>query len=194
MKPILFSTPMVRAILDNRKSMTRRVVKPQPVYRSDWGTMGYEWKDKAFVTSEFSSGILRFAPYQAGDILWVRETWQPEIEYGWKYNYKATYENLKCGKWRSAMFMPRIAARIWLRVTDVRCERVSDITEEDAIREGCRIGDQYLGKHSTPALSAKQSFMWLWNILNGKRGYIFSDTVWVWVIVFERIEKPMEEL
>lgn len=204
-KPILFSTPMVQAIMDGRKTMTRRVIK------SKWFA---QWQDIGF-TDEFikdpENRLLELSRYKVGDILWVRETYfretcesdcsgrtdenecpfmrMGESCYGYKAQYTTGEGDLKI-KWRPSIFMPKEACRLFLRVTAVRAERVTQITEEDAIREGCRPGDRYLGEKSTPAMTAKQSFMWLWQMLNSKRGYDWCLEPWVWVYTFERCDRP----
>jgi hypothetical protein len=144
-KTILFSTPMVQAILAGRKTMTRRVVKPQPDdyglhnhtdfpmsidsnLQGWWGTIDETGSDK------------QYHPYQLGDILWVREAWAVN-EYD-DYRYKADvsladpFYKWEGVRWRPSIFMPREAARIFLKVTNVRVERLQDITEEDVRAEG----------------------------------------------------------
>jgi hypothetical protein len=169
-KPIIFSTPMVKAILENKKSVTRRVVKPQPdegdtIEITD--NMGYVFDPNY---RDEGSTIIK-PPYQPGDILYVKETWQPEIEREWLYNYKATDERLSCGRWRSPLFMPRSAARIWLRTVAVRCERLQSITPHDAWLEGCRIGNSFLWEDHIPDLQQMCRdivFRELWNSINAK--------------------------
>lgn len=123
-KPILFNTQMVRAILDGRKTCTRRIVKPQP-------------------TAHYGMQCIK-PPYQPGDILYVRETWSLRFD-GEKYFYKADkntsreekrlldYNDVK---WRPSIHMPKEAARIWLKVTNVRVERLQKITEAQTEEEG----------------------------------------------------------
>ena len=168
MKPILFSTEMVRAILDGRKTMTRRVVKPQH-YRKP--------------------------RYQTGDILWVRETWsvQEDLPYD-NYVYRSDYGTTEHDsfppsmfKWRPSIHMPKEAARIFLCVTDVRVERVQDILCGDMKREGCIpetvTGGQYQQWH-------RDYWIPLWDSINDKRGYPWSSNPWVWVYSFKRCDKP----
>lgn len=200
MKPILFSTPMVKAILEGRKSQTRRVVKPQPPEDAFecpyWYAPGFVGKDGELVPGKHVFGIsaldgewgIRF-PYQPGDILWVRETWYYESE-GDRYVYKASSPdypvNVGVGQrgWRPSIHMPRKAARLFLVVKDVRVERLQEITEEDAIAEGIRIG---IG--GEPYFSCRDAFVALWDGINGKK-YPWESSPWVWVISFERTEKP----
>jgi len=131
-KGILFNTAMVRAILDGRKTVTRRVIKDNVKER---------W-DSCFWDCERSN---KYAPYQPGDILWVRETWQCINPYSDKeYVYKATCDKdyaVDIGNWCPSIHMPREAARIFLRVTDVRAERLQEITIEDVWHEGVDVGD-----------------------------------------------------
>lgn len=137
-RPILFSGEMVRAILEGRKTQTRRVIKPQPDSA----------RNSVFVKSGFETkhGYEIKCPYgQPGDRLWVRETWGlwdtdpkdgPERA---KIFYRATDENrrdLRYQRWRPSIHMPRWASRINLEITNIRIERVQDITEEDAKAEG----------------------------------------------------------
>lgn len=134
MKPCLFNTDMVRAILAGRKTVTRRVVKPQPEARLVPGE-----KD-CYIYRGIPCGLdgmTNFAPYRPGDILYVRETWNRLLgEWIYKANQKPGFKNP--GKWRPSIHMPREAARIFLRVTDVRVERLQDITPEQIDAEGCK--------------------------------------------------------
>lgn len=197
--PILFSAPMVLAILDGRKTMTRRVIKPQPNSRHrriDF-EQGY-LKESSRLSGCWSVERKTKAPYQPGDRLWVRETWYKNYphKYG-KYFYRADGEEIdmpiiygetvKYGKadglkWKPSIHMPKDAARIWLEVTSVRVERLSEITEEDAIAEGIRIG---IG--GMPYFSCREAFAALWNSLNAKRGYSWDTNPWVWVIEFKKV-------
>jgi hypothetical protein len=210
-KPILFSTDMVQAILDGRKTMTRRVAKFPTGCNPSW--TGYQ-PDGGVIYGSNNMPAVK-AKYKVGDVLWVRETWcqlwkldenDQTIEGTEAFYYAADGYNptpfnafpdeygfigdRECPRWRPSIFMPKSACRLFLRVTDVRAERLTKISEEDAVREGCRAGDRYAGPNSTPALTAKQSFMWLWNMLNTKRGYPWCADPWVWVYTFERCEKP----
>jgi len=185
-KPILFSTEMVRATLDGRKTQTRRVIKPQPGEHPD---------DDGYVTS-----ILNRCPYDVENTLWVRETWAIEDTY---IIYRADLDNwshLKNVKWRPSIHMPREAARLFLLVKDVRVERLQDITEEDARAEGFSPNDIItanldLGtpvmscEYTGPAETARNSFRVTWDKLNAKYGYGWDANPWEWVISFERIEK-----
>lgn len=132
-KPILFNTEMVRAILDGRKTCTRRLVKFLPGENSQW--TGYI-KDGLMLYNGRNEPCIRKAPYQPGDTLYVRETWK-KAPNGYYY-----YEDWQRGdiadltKWKPSIHMPKEAARIWLRVTDVRVERLQEINAEGIRNEG----------------------------------------------------------
>jgi hypothetical protein len=191
MKPILFSTPMVLAILDGRKTQTRRIVKPQP-------SSGI--RKSVFVKSGLEDGHGReIKPrYQPSDILWVRETWA-EVSSG-IIEYKATYKEPYTGsaeidhvgnkiKWRPSIHMPREAARIFLRVKNVRVERLRDITEEDARDEGILLSYGASDKRVCRFQNYRDAFRALWDDLNKKRGYGWNMNPWVWVVEFEHMSK-----
>lgn len=157
-KPILFNAEMVRAVLDGRKTQTRRVVKPQPEKQTEWFKYLEEGKYISMnhilgIGNPTSIGNAIKCPYGSpGDELWVRETWMdagkeiPGSKHGeiwYKANdceeYAISCEPRECRpKWKPSIHMPRWASRIQLRVKDVRVERVQDISEEDARSEGVR--------------------------------------------------------
>lgn len=188
--PILFNTDMVRAILDGRKTVTRRVVKPQiPNHCPSCLHIHDE-----FIYDELAENVycavcgepfepeIR-APYQPGDILYVRETWN-ETTHG--YNYKASPlgNSRDTYPWKPSIHMPKEAARLWLKVTDVWVERLQDITEEQTEKEGC---NDYT--------STANGFCYLWDSTIKKPDldrYGWCANPWVWVIEFERCEKPEE--
>lgn len=187
-KPILFNTEMVRAILDGRKTVTRRVVKNAPTqvdlkpYNAD-GMYG-------IISSNARVYPFR-PPYQIGDILYVRETWERLIgHYIYRVDQKPGMKN--SGKWRPSIHMPKEAARIFLRVTDVHVERLQDIQERgkySAQQEGF-IND--IDLNSGTGKSAKRQFSDLWDstIKPADRDrYGWDANPWVWVIEFERISK-----
>jgi hypothetical protein len=182
-KSILFSTPMVRAIQDERKSMTRRIVKPQP--------------DKEISQMVGWQSWLKCPYGQPGDILWVRETWN--YSPNWYYCYKAdtipddNHGYIGSIPWRPSIFMPREAARIFLRVKTVRVERLQEITEEDARAEGCCTFHDHIadGKFAGVAefdLTARDAFADLWDSINAKRGYGWDSNPFVWAISFKVLE------
>lgn len=207
-KPILFNTEMVRAILDGRKDATRRinkdandyVVPDMEFYDPEKRTYAvHNYADKEH-TDKLSIAE-RTCPICQGDILYVRESYS-ELSFG--YVYKADGENIdhlgNVIKWHPSIHMPKEAARIWLKVTDVRVERLQEITDEQAKREGiqyyeCPTGftwKQETDMHNcyTTPIGAMQA---LWNSTIKKSDldcYGWGANPWVWVIEFERCEKP----
>ena len=184
-KPILCNTDMVRALLDNRKTVTRRVVKMPAAVTSKTvdrvcvkdGATHFSWS-----WSEAFSGFDVKMPYRPGDILYVRETWE-QTEDGYAYKADSHCHYTADWKWRPSIHMPREAARIFLRVTDVRVERLQDVTEEDAIKEGCTAHGGNL---------ALDEFEVVWhNTLKptDRSIYGWAANPWVWVIEFERCER-----
>jgi len=249
--PILFSTPMVQAILDGRKTQTRRIVKPQPQPTATEIVLSHQWSGNDHVARFKYNGENKYevtdiyrCPYgKIGDILWVRETWRI---IGWNDGdpftiqfkdktikrdvylnesraddyalecadqfIKAGYESDENGificdlskiptKWRPSIFMPKEACRIKLEITDIRVERVQDISEEDAKAEGVYFygWDDY---HQTDyknysyndkgmcddwgVQTAKESYQTLWESINGRGSW--EKNPWVWVIEFIRIK------
>jgi len=201
MKPIIFSTPMVQAILDGKKTQTRRVIKPQPDGEIK-ANIPYEFYGTK-TERIFTDTKAYLAPCSVGDILWVRETWAKRVYSDNRYYYKADDNlgaifNREGDKWRPSIFMPREAARIFLKVTNVRVERLQEITAEDVIREGIKYSDS--GPYHWHVLDTKlnawinfhfhdEAFKHLWDSLNAKRGYGWDTNPWVWVIEFEKINK-----
>lgn len=195
MKPILFNNEMVRAILAGQKKVTRRVMKDVPCF------LAQDIGGKLYVEDDFGNEYPAEdrCQYKVGDILYVRETWQYtdqsiNVEPG--YVYRATdpdWETMEGWKWRPSIHMPKEAARIFLKVKAVRVEQLQDITEEGAQAEGLYKGWRCSAfPNSTPAFTARQAFMWLWDMtVNPKSGYeshwLFNP--WVYVIEFERISK-----
>jgi hypothetical protein len=205
-RPIIFSSDMVRAILDGRKTMTRRVVKPQPVFDSlSYSIVGPEkskWAALVGVylpnTNDFIHRALLNCPYgRPGDRLWCKETWAidkkydrfkpsklPAREKGEIIRYEMWYaadgeaKSLSFGRTRPSIFMPRWTSRITLEITAVRVERVQDIGDEDAESEGL---------HWCNAASPRDKFQCLWDSLNAKRGYGWVANPFVWVIEFRRL-------
>lgn len=248
-KPILFNTEMVRAILEGRKTVTRRMIKPRNAIRSK--NEGYKqggyglWIDpstdngdkqghiKDYSISDMWSTwkwyIEHYAPYQVGDILYVRETWRPTVgkmhtmsrdgkrivytsddHNGYEYkahcfgvsdfyfpdgfkeseDYEHMSEITSKGKWHPSIHMPKEAARIWLKVTDVRVERLQDITPKQAGQEGVEWETDNSG------VFRKLKFKRMWNSTIKKQdldSYGWDANPWVWVIEFERIIKEEEK-
>lgn len=197
-KPILFNTEMVRAILDGRKSCTRRICKDgneytvpdMDFYNADRRTYAvHNFADKEY--TEQLSIAERTCPICPGDILYVRETWSPVFVRPRRYLYKVECkegENLPI-KWHPSIHMPKEAARIWLKVTDVRVERLQDITSEQISREGVEV--EY--PHVLNGEEKRYAFSTLWNSTIKKSDidrYGWDANSYVWVIEFERCEKP----
>lgn len=200
-KPILFSTEMVRAILDGRKSCTRRLVKTRRkdacgfyVTRKTDGTFAgiYEYDENE---SMFDNPLEPL--YQPGDILYVRETWCKGLErYIYRADYSDTEKFYRNGKeiemkWKPSIHMPKEAARIWLNVTDVRVERLQEITDKDAEREGAQ--PDYPFDYDVNKWPNLEHFKKIWNSTIKKADldrYGWNASPWVWVIEFERCEKP----
>jgi hypothetical protein len=188
---IIFNTEMVRAILEDYKTNTRRVIIPQPPL-ADWGIK--KWNVSAFSVgvSGSKSNKEYKCPYgKIGDLLYVRETWAyaGDDKTFW---YKASDEDLVkdiVARWKPSIHMPKSAARIWLEITDIRVERLQDITEEDAKEEGVkpRFVDNLGNVRTHPAY--KFGFIQLWNSINEKRGFGWAVNPWVWVIEFKKYKK-----
>ena len=219
-KGILFNTEMVRAILDGRKSCTRRIVKPQ------WEECpNCKYVHNEYIYDNLAENVYcarcgyplvpeRRAPYQPGDILYVRETWErfecwncegdekgncpkePKKSVLDKtcgcYMYRATDEISGDAKWHPSIHMPKEAARIWLKVTDVRVERLQEITADDIRNEGLSSAAVHCGDMEI----ALKEWENLWNSTIKKSDlgrYGWNASPWVWVIEFERCEKTQEE-
>ena len=192
MKPILFSTPMVQAILDGRKTQTRRVIKINgcPITSPK---ESLELTKEGLIYHSFCSmsGYYKLL-YQPGDILWVRETWSKDEngEYVYRTNYGTTEDDSfppSMFKWKPSIHMPREAARIFLKVTNVRVERLQDITEDEAIKEGAKA----YGQNNCSGTSARIAFAEIWDKTTTE--YEWRTNPWAWVIEFEKISKEEVE-
>lgn len=224
--PILFSAPMVRAILDGPKTQTRRVVKGIPSdaeevfwWAPEGGIARPGWADPG-VYYRNPRGLHCIHPsWHVGDKLWVRETWCHKaddngmIVYNAEGNWDASCvwyaadgidvraidadgwgetnnDGTERSPWRPSIHMPRWASRITLEVTGVRAERVGDISEADARAEGItdggclNCGESEPCGCASPEPSARDSFAWLWQNINGE--YSWHANPWVWVIEFKR--------
>lgn len=213
-KPILFNTEMVRAILDGRKTCTRRVIKPQPdekhTYPLGFVTDSTEKKNVGcfgFGIDEYGGSIQYIKPpygYAPGDILYIRETWKKAPNGYYYYEDWQRNDIADVTKWKPSIHMPKEAARIWLKVTDVRVERLQDITEDGAWQEGTDCWDDacYADNGWHPTFEDPDSggncdiiagFEKLWNNTIKKSDldrYGWSANPYVFVIEFERCEKP----
>lgn len=215
-KPILFNTEMVRAILDGKKSCTRRLVKPQPQ-----GYFEVNENPVYIYDTDWNQGKIT-PPYQPGDILYVRETWHKYIKRVGKgescrfaefYGYRASVANSEDADepWRPSIHMPKEAARIWLKVTDVKVERLQEMKPVDVIKEGaypdcwdclntyeesgsqCCYGTE---EQCSQCDGVMMEWEKLWNSTIKKSDldcYGWNANPWVWVIEFERCKKPKGE-
>lgn len=191
-KPILFNTEMVEAILEGQKTQTRRTVKQPPIVGDIMrDEKGWYYEDGT------RNGHSLIPQFSTGDILWVRETWgkitecdvfPPYEPHEERFIYRADRGDLDHfqAKWHPSIHMPKEAARIFLRVKDVRVERLQDMDEDAAIAEG--VADSPAGTDS-PLLR----FTELWDKTIRRedlREFGYHANPWVWVIEFERCEKP----
>jgi hypothetical protein len=195
-RPILFSAPMVRAILEGRKTQTRRIVKynlvlggihpavASIVHRGD-GWFGFEAVEeiKRQYSTTFPLHAIR-SPYgQEGDRLWVKETFQAHPIYGspvYRADWSSPYNPVEDEgwPWKPSIFMPRKTSRITLEITDIRVERLQRISPQDAIKEG-------LGMTLRNEPSAVQRYAELWESINGKGSW--DANPWVWAITFQKL-------
>lgn len=196
-KPILFNTEMVRAILDGRKSCTRRLVKHdvEAVLNSPYHKAHPEVEDKQIISK------LCEPSYQPDDVLYIRETWcaLPVNKAGHMRGNSICYYKADGdlrpegwrGKWHPSIHMPKEAARIWLKVTNVRVERLQDITGQDVLKEG--LNSHVHPKASYFDMNQREMLENLWNSTIKKADldrYGWDANPWVWVIEFEMCEKP----
>lgn len=206
-KPILFNTEMVRAILDGRKTCTRRLVRFLPGENPQW--TGYI-RDGLMLYNGKNEPCIRKAPYQPGDTLYVRETWK-KAPNGYYY-----YEDWQRGdiadltKWKPSIHMPKEAARIWIKIMNVRVERLQEMKPVDVIKEGAysdcwdclntygESGSQCCYGTEEQCSQCDEVMMeWekLWTSTIKKSNlnrYGWDANPWVWTIEFERCEKPEE--
>ncbi len=212
--PILFNSEMVKAILEGRKTQTRRVCKPQPHSVGDiCSTNSHETLMIRQNGADSWEPIP--CPYGVpGDLLWVRETWAdlpalreynfPELPCTIDGDSRIIYRASTCERdegalrkyteprswlknlaWKPSIHMSRKHSRILLEVTDVRVERVQEITEEDARAEGLRYDEC---NHLDPdGFTAKDRFETLWDSIYEKRGFGWEKNPWVWVVTFKRV-------
>jgi hypothetical protein len=202
--PILFSAPMVRAILAGNKTQTRRLVKPQPAadfvpqigeyYRALVDEVSGEQSPEAFARFGASDENEDFpCPFgRPGDVLWVREAYAPcsekenHVHAKSGFTYRADWsqeeeESARDFLWKPSIFCTRAASRITLVVEGVRMERLQSITEEDAVAEGVDIG---CPDHEADQPLPSMLYERLWEQINGPGTW--ADNPWVWVITFKR--------
>ena len=202
-KPILFNTEMVKAILDGRKTCTRRKIPIDIVdfcdIDHDGELLSYENSDGDFINPE------KLCKYQPGDILYVRETFVQAASHTFWYKADDKEFLSKCKNWKPSIHMPKEAARIWLKVTDIRVERLHAISEDEARSEGSKKCYELLNPlEDKPIIySAEDSggyyvlgFKSIWNSIVKKTDfniYGWDANPYVWVIEFERCKKPESE-
>lgn len=203
--PILFSTPMVQGLLDDRKKQTRRTKGLEEVNKNldvilDLKMISDNEKVYALVRTKSKGTYKVLCPYNVGDVLWVRETFReikqdngnPRIE------YKATETINLSDKWKPSIFMPKPACRIFLKIKSIRVERLQDINEKDAKAEGAKDTLKFselkcmkdLGHWIIPRPFSQHQFGFLsiWCNINGPKNWLLNPFVWVYE--FEKIEKP----
>ena len=197
-KPILFNTEMVTALLEGRKTETRRIVKPGHL----WALKSRYRREHPEITDQRIIEELCLPPYRPGDVLWVRESWAVLYNVtGWPtggsvgdkvgYIYKA--DNLLSGmepqpRWRPSIHMPKEAARLFLEVTEVHAERLQDITAEGCLREGVEPAAQTVGPDFV-----KGMFSDVWDSTmdaEKRKKFGWDANPWVWVIKFRQCERP----
>lgn len=203
-RPIIFSAPMIRALLGGRKTQTRRAMKPQPTGLPRDARLYYS-SGKLSCTSFVTPGGPWFGVFHddgkavrqthyVGDRLWVKEAWTKYFDTSPFAVYRANYDDLPLPptvKWKSPLFMKRCDSRITLTVTDVRVQRLQEISEEDARAEGISplpAGRYYCGEDEDGPITAKSAitaYGWLWNSINGERpGCHWQDNPWVCAVSF----------
>ncbi len=188
--PILFNMKMVRAILDGRKSCTRRIIKPQPQ-----GYFEVSEEPLYIYDTDGKQGKIT-PPYQPGDILYVRETWKQAPNGYYYYEDWQKDDIADVTKWKPSIHMPKEAARIWLKVTDVREERLQEITRLSVQKEGIEVDPKECAGKFDFITELFLLFQKLWDSTIKKSdldSYGWDANPYVWVIEFERCEKPKEE-
>lgn len=206
-RPIIFSASMVLAILEDRKTQMRRIVKfPDGLTTHDDWIEAHEiapaeyvfWSGPKQVNPDFTRSVYKpgdgiICPYgKPGDRLWVRETWQPGArDIGMpEYAYRADGEVWYDGRWRASIHMPRVASRILLEITDIRVERLREITHEDAMAEGFELTGwrptYYDPDSGGEARTPQDNFAEMWEKIHGSESW--WQNPWVWAITFKRIE------
>lgn len=186
-RPILFSAPMVRALLAGTKSQTRRALKQQPIdiLPLRGKKRGVEWVTLEQREPEARGRMVRCRYGVPGDLLWVRETWCPSAPATF---YRASAEALPAGgRWHPSIHMPRWASRITLRITNVRIQRLHELSVRDAMAEGIfKVGKRWEaeGICATP-VGPIDCYRAVWEYVNGRGSWALNP--WVWALTFERV-------
>lgn len=190
-RPILFKGEMVRALLRDEKTQTRRIVKPQPLGESLSDPLDGKWLGKRFgglLLPRVSDLPLECPFGEVGDRLWVKETWAPLGQHA--AIYQASNIGYPVAKWKPSIFMPRWASRITLEITDRRVEKLEDISEADAKAEGVTLipctHPGCAGDSRCAADSYRGAYAVLWNKINAKK-YPWGGRWWVWVVEVKRL-------
>lgn len=198
-RPILFSGPMVRAILEGRKTQTRRIIKG----KGTWAVVDNPDSERTWPGAEDECGDWQDfqCPYgEIGDRLWIREAWAHivvgnQIDYLYRADHHKGLEKRDGDqKWKPSIHMPRVACRLMLEITGVRVERLNEISEQDAKSEGIEpvrniwklYGERQPGTAEATG-QPRKSFMSLWESINGPASWAANP--WVWVVKFKRIEQ-----
>jgi len=189
-KPIIFNTDMVKAILEGRKTQTRRVIMPQP--HIERGVMRWQKSHKGGMhgidlnMDDHADIAVMFCPYgQVGDKLWCRETFAEPFGKGMGVIYRADYEDGNLHTWRPSIHMPRWASRITLEITEIRVEMLQEITINDCKNEGIKDHVKWIGKECYS--DAVIQFQELWDSINGKKHPWLSNP-WVWAVSFKMLK------
>jgi hypothetical protein len=223
-RPIIFSAPMVNALLEDRKTMTRRILNPQPKVEYDLASETQEdlelrdmiWDaDNSGLVAERHLVLGKPLAYAVGDLLWMRERWRahrdhdqiaPRDLFDWSRVVVVSYEadgdqHDWLGRVRAAMHMPRTASRLTLEVTGVKIERLQDISEEDARAEGVlwvpghgEITPADLHEGYSNYLCCRQGFEVLWDSINSKRGYVWKNNPYVVALTFTVHKRNVDAL
>lgn len=187
-RPVIFSAPMVRAILDGRKTQTRQIVKRYEEFGCLTGDCPHQHRN------ECAASLTASCPYGApGDRLWVRENWRPLMDHlsectgpkDIRYAASVSEAEWAISKWRPSIHMPRWASRITLRITDVRVERLQAISAADAIAEACAPASAH--SLDCDSKSPVVEFRGVWERINGVASWVANP--WVWAIQFERVSQ-----
>ena len=229
--PILFNTEMVQANLDDRKTATRRLIKPR--YQGNEcnflvvkNKATGEWRIDTVDADGYVCRTGIKPPYQPGDILYIRETWvfisciecnrdylpkgkplncydTQAIEYDdgdrisdGCFFYRADYPHPERITWRPSIHMPKAAARIWLKVTDVQPQRLQNMTLDDFLKEGIILRPEAFNDPENAYMQARSEFIQLWDstIPKGRQDiYSWAANPWVWATEFERCKEPERE-
>lgn len=198
-RPIIFSGESVRAILEGQKTQTRRVIKPQPSQSYfQFLPVKQVWVFSYDYGIDLGEKLYLPCPYgNTGDYLWVRETFLPTLnplngERGFIYKADAVDisdwadEDDNAARWKSSMFMPRAASRLTLEITNVRVERLKEISSDDAEKEGAYYFPPYPFVGIRDGSAMRGAFARKWDSINGKRGFSWESNPFVWVIEFRK--------